>query len=266
MSVSSRTVAKHKRDMAVKQREWLQSKVINSRLASENIALPNVCLSDNKCIFGSDQLNCGMLYYTAGDNVDITINPTHLSIKNQRKSLHWFITMGIKKRVTDHTLSDSVQEQITQIPYSNWLPSDDELNKYNRNLDHHIVQLLVKLPFLSSMGKLIPKYIEHPCISLTQQKSEFQVIDLIDANENASEGMIKVMRELHNTFVPRDNAVPPNIIHSVDFAGDVLTTERAFAAECALRNGLSDFDRLCGLNYRPGGLHILMNLTVVRNS
>ena len=75
--------------------------------------------------------------------------------------------------------------------------------------------------------------------------------------------MIKILTELHDTFVPRTSGNNPDVLDKIEFAGDVLTNERAFAAQCAMSNGTGTHEALSGMNYRPGGLHLLMNLCVV---
>lgn len=47
------------------------------------------------------------------------------------------------------------------------------------------------------------------------------------------------------------------------FEGDVLTNERAYAAQLAMMNGQTDFFRLAGVVHRPEGLHRMMNSLLV---
>ena len=72
--------------------------------------------------------------------------------------------------------------------------------------------------------------------------------------------MIKIMTEFCKVLVHYQTN---GILQTVDFGGDVLTNQREFLAQCAMKNGCSQFERLSGLSHRPGGLHLLMNLTVV---
>lgn len=127
------------------------------------------------------------------------------------------------------------------------------------------MQVLAKSHFVcNNFSRLIPEYIQHPHLDRTKMKLHYHPAHLIDESENSSDGMIKIMQQLHSTFVPRNNDEHPEVLESVDFAGDVLTNKRAFAAQISMRNGSSSFENLSGLNHRPGGLHIIMNLTLVR--
>lgn len=41
-----------------------------------------------------------------GDNIDITRNPSQMSVDRKRQSWHWFLLVALQKRVTDPTLDD----------------------------------------------------------------------------------------------------------------------------------------------------------------
>jgi hypothetical protein len=203
-------------------------------------------------------------YYVAGDNVDITITPTYMTSTKQRKSLHWFISLAVNKRVVNNSLpNDGQQSDIRLLSSSVWLPTSSELTNMTSNFKHHILQVIMKLNFIKKLDCNIPQFISHPYIDLTQKKSKFHVTHLIDANENKGEGMIRILTELHDAYVPRENKDHPNVLDRVDFAGDVLTAERAFSAQCAMSNGFGSHEALSGMNYRSGGLHLVMNLCVV---
>ena len=68
---------------------------------------------------------------------------------------------------------------------------------------------------------------------------------------------------IHDKYVPSTKTDKPHIVEKIDFAGDVLTNERAVGAQNAMLNGDTDYERLSGVNHRPGGLHAVMNLVLV---
>lgn len=200
-------------------------------------------------------------YYAIGDNFDITVSPTYMTATNQRKSYHWFMALGIKKRVSDATLSDDKPLcNIADMSCTSWIPSDNELKVMTSNFSHHVTKVMMRFKFLNRIDITVPDNITHRHMDETSRKSDFCIVDLIDASENKSEGMIRIMKELHELFVSQSNK---QVLQRTEFAGDVLTNERAFASQCAMDNGDGSFDSLGGFNYRPGGLHLIMNLCVV---
>jgi hypothetical protein len=88
-----------------------------------------------------------------------------------------------------------------------------------------------------NFGHILPEYIDHPYMHLTKLKSNFLPAHLINENENTGDGMIRIMQELHNTFVPHTvpNDIMPTVVERIDFAGDVLTCERAFSAQMSMK-------------------------------
>ena len=205
------------------------------------------------------------IYYVAGDNIDLTISPTYMSKENQRKSVHWFLDLLIKKRVHNISLSNSKPKcDILSISAGYWLPTDYEIASHEKHIQYHIARVLLKFRFLSRLfNDIFPQFIEHPYMDTTKLTSEIRVAHLHEANENTSDGMISILQVLHDTFVLRDNQSHPNVLEKTEFAGDVLTTERAFNAQMSMGNGCSSYENLSGLNYRPGGLHTLMNIDMV---
>ena len=94
--------------------------------------------------------------------------------------------------------------------------------------------MLIKFTFISQYEYLIPQHILHPFINKTSQKSDFKVIDLKVANEN----IIKIMKNLHETYIPRREG---KILATTELVGDVLTNERAFSAQVNMMIGDNSF-------------------------
>ena len=108
----------------------------------------------------------------------------------------------------------------------------------------------------------MPKYIEHPYMEKAAMRSTIVNADLIDASENSSEGLIRIMNKIHQDFVPRDRV--GNCAKKIVFGGDVLTNERAYSAQLNVMNGRTSFTRTAGVIHRPEGLHRQMNFTLVQ--
>lgn len=43
-----------------------------------------------------------------GDNIDITRSPSQMSVEHRRKSWHWFLLVGLEKRILNDSLKDDV--------------------------------------------------------------------------------------------------------------------------------------------------------------
>ena len=204
-------------------------------------------------------------FYIAGDNYDMLKSPSIMTSDRQRHSWHWFLIISIQKRIFDNSLPDGFpKDDISKKECSSWLQQESEVESYEDNLDYHTVKILVKyFKFLQPLKKCIPEYIDHPYIKEASKKSTFLNCELLDANENTSEGIINIMKHIHDKYVPSTKTDKPHIVEKIDFAGDVLTNERAVGAQNAMLNGDTDYERLSGVNHRPGGLHAVMNLVLV---
>lgn len=247
--VSKSSIYKNKVQLKEKHEETMRKRMVEFVGAEKNTA----------------DVSSASKFYVAGDNVDLLITPTYITREEQRKSLHWFLLVGVNKRVTDDSLPDATaQADISSISCLKWLPCDDEISAYEQHCYFHVQRVLLKYGICSFLQEHVPEVIEHPYMDKTSLPSEFFVADLLECNENTSEGMIEIMKCLHRLFIRRSDSLHPEVLEHTEFAGDVLTTERAFAAQCDMSNGLSSYERLSGCNYRPGGLHLVMNLTGVR--
>lgn len=96
----------------------------------------------------------------------------------------------------------------------------------------------------------------------TSTKSVFLNSELIDASENSSEGMIKIMQDIHKLGVPYINGQMDKVV----LGGDLITNERAFSAQQAMFNSEVDFQKLLGVIHSPEGLYRQMNFHLVRSN
>ena len=197
-----------------------------------------------------------------GDNLDLMKNPSTMTMKRQRESLHWFLVLAAKRRVICPQLPNSTPKaDIKEVDTIAWMPTPEDLSSYNDNLDYHIVKVLVKyLPFLRKYGSAVPEFISHPHVQETSEKSSVTNCYLIDESENSSDGMIKILKRIDADFVPSYNGAT---CERVVFGGDVLTNERAFSAQQAMQTKRSTTKKVQGFVHRPEGLHRVMNLIQV---
>lgn len=202
-----------------------------------------------------------------GDNLDITITPSKMSLQSQRKSLHWFLVLVKEKKITfdESKVPFHAPVDFPALKAVSWLPSSGQLNSLMSNFKFHVAHVLLHyIPFLQLHITSFPKYIEHLYMDQMRQKSVFLNCDLVDASENSSQGMIKILQRVHQLAVPhvKEN-LEKNVLEKVVFGGDVLTNERAFSAQEAMQNSPSEYESLLGVIHRPEGLHREMNFLLV---
>ena len=204
-------------------------------------------------------------YEVLGDNLDIMINPTVMTKEKQRQSLHWFLLIGKKKTVQCPELpDDGPKADITTLESSSWIPSTQEIESYDANFDFHTAKILTThLSFLLPYSNSVPNYITHPYLDQTSKQNEILNCELMEESENSTQGMIKINRRIHEVFVPKDEK--KKVLERIVFGGDVLTNERAFAAQSNVTNNKSSFSRDTGMVHRPEGLHREMNFVLVKS-
>ena len=219
-------------------------------------------LSDES-ITSPDEQSPHCTYDLVGDNCDVTVKPTYMSSEKQNKSLHWFLNLGVIKRVTDPELPDLAPRQdIKQVENGEFIPNVEDCVSLDENFCFHIAHILVKaVPFLVDFK--IPDVIDHPFLEEMKKKSTFYVLDLLEKNENKSDEIIDILHWIHQNFVPCTEEDHPEALERIVFGGDVLTNERAYSGQMAMMNGRTSYERMGSVIHRPEGLHRLMNLTQV---
>lgn len=200
-----------------------------------------------------------------GDNIDISRNPSQMSVDRRRKSWHWFLLVGLEKRIINDALADDYQlGDICRIDNSVFVPSVEDCSSLEEHFIFHIAHVLVKnVNCLKKYASCLPKFIEHSHIHESSQKSDYAILDILDKSENKSEDMISILQYIHENFIPHTEGDNPVVLSRKVFGGDVLTNERAYSAQLAMLNGSTDFDQLAGVIHRPEGLHRMMNLLLV---
>ena len=195
-----------------------------------------------------------------GDNLDFEKGHSSYSLDKQRDSIHWFLNIGVKRRILAPHLSEkNPRREIDNVNSSEFFPSKKDSDNLQSNFKHHIGQIIVKyLSFLCDFKNCVESPISHPHSEEVSKKSEIMILGLMDKNENKD--MIDIMKELHEKFIPQ---VQGEVAEPITFGGDVLTNERGYAAQLNMMNETNSMGKLAGMNHRPEGLHRVMNLTLV---
>jgi hypothetical protein len=195
-----------------------------------------------------------------GDNVDLTKTPSHLLSDNQRQSLHWFLNVGVKRRIVSDLPDCGPQKDLLKVNNVEFLPNSDDCNQFDDNCVFHIVKVLVKyIECLNDFEDCVPEFIEHPHIDELSKKSEFVLLDLLDKNENKADDMISILQDVHSKYIAHTDQEIPIVLERKVFGGDVLTAERTFGAQRAMMNAKNEYYGLSGVVPRPEGLHRMMN-------
>ena len=116
------------------------------------------------------------------------------------------------------------------LPCSIWLSSFYEIEQFQNNLDYSVPKVLMRFLFMGRFHNIILAFIEQPYIKETKQVPNYQDVRLINESENSGPGMIKITKDIYDIFVSHDSAQHPNVLETIEFAGDELTDERAFSA------------------------------------
>ncbi len=200
-----------------------------------------------------------------GDNFDIAVSPNMMTKSSQRKSWHWFLLISKLVQTMDNTLSNKAPKaDILKMPSSEFLPNAEDCKSLQADEAFYVLSTLVKhVGIFKGFTGVLPRFLKHDHMKTTSQKTTFLDCDLLDENENLSDGIISILQTIHKEFVPHHNTSHPLVAEKVVFEGDVLTCERALSGQQAMQNGKSDFENLKGVYHRPGGLHRIMNFCLV---
>lgn len=142
-----------------------------------------------------------------GDNLNITITPSKITMQIQRKSCHWFLLLVKQKRVEIYDLNipdeDYTKTDISKLPRATWIPNIDSFQSLLESFAFHIAHIILKyVSHLSQVKEQFLKHLQHKHMEQMKQKTLFLNCDLIDASENSSQGMIEILQKVHNIAVP----------------------------------------------------------------
>lgn len=205
LCVSSSAAAKKKTDFIARQTDHnIQKLVISEKIALEQNT-------------GEDKVPSDII----GDNFDIAKSPSHMSKAKQRQSWHWFLLVGLKRRVTNLDLSIEVPvTPISAVENSIFIPSVTDCQSLESSFTHHIMKVMVKyFPCFQKYEPYIPKCIEHPHMQELSTKSDFVILDLLDKSENKNEDMISILEHIHRNYIPHTAEEHPSVIRKKVFGG-----------------------------------------------
>ena len=248
LSVSTTSVSNTKAKFERKQQKHIHSLLVQEKLYLEH--------KSEEVGFSSDII---------GDNLDLNRSPAKMSTERKRKSWHWFLMIGLKRRILNPLLDDETPIcEITELENSRFIPSIEDCTSVEENFLFHIMKVMVKhIDCLKKYEDCVPKHLPHPHTEESSKVSDYAILDLLDKSENKSEDMISILETIHERFIPQTDNL--SVIKNKVFGGDVLTNERAYTAQLAMLNGETESERLTGVIHRPEGLHRMMNLLLVFN-
>lgn len=78
-----------------------------------------------------------------GDNLDITIIPSKMSVQNQKKSLHWFLILVKQKQITFDESKAPFDPPVDFPALStvNWIALSEQFNSLMSNFKFHIANM-----------------------------------------------------------------------------------------------------------------------------
>ncbi|XP_021373030.1 uncharacterized protein LOC110463019 isoform X2 [Mizuhopecten yessoensis] len=261
--VSTSAVSKMKKELQEHQRKHIEDLLIKEKNALESKNMEPASQTDRGEKPQDETMKRNKSCDIIGDNVDISRSPSKMTKDKRRQSWHWFLLVGVEKRVLNPDLADiAPTADISLLENSKFIPSLEECHSLEERFIFHIMRVLVKyVNCLKKYECCVPKYLQHPFLKETSQKSDFAILDLLDKSENKTEDMISILENIHDRYIPHD--AENSVIKKKVFGGDVLTNERAYWAQLAMLNSQSDFEKLAGVVHRPEGLHRMMNLLLL---
>lgn len=101
-----------------------------------------------------------------GDNLNITITPSKITMQIQRKSCHWFLLLVKQKRVEIYDLNipdeDYTKTDISKLPRATWIPNIDSFQSLLESFAFHIAHIILKYDsHLSQVKEQFPKHLQH---------------------------------------------------------------------------------------------------------
>ena len=137
-----------------------------------------------------------------GDNLDILKSTSSMTKENQRKSLHWFLLVGLQRRVLGPDMTDEKPtHDILSLPNQSFLPSAEEVKLLERNMNHHILKVITKhVECLKPFAHCVPTHICHHFIEQTSKQSSHFILDLLDKNEDVHDDIISILEHIHQSI------------------------------------------------------------------
>ncbi|KAK6168270.1 hypothetical protein SNE40_022131 [Patella caerulea] len=229
---------------------------INKKLSDwENFLDSEISILKQSWENGSD-----IKYQLVGDNWDKNILPSYRTSQQQTVSLHLFNLIAVVDRVIpqpDSFVTKAIKTA-EEIELTQYIPSVEEQNQLMTEFTFlYATSIIENHPQLNKHFKNVyPVHLDHSCSQYAGTKTCQYPLGLYDCNENKTQEVIRLMKELTNKYVPTKDG---EIIEPIFFGGDRLTDERIQCAQTAMSNASSAKERLEGFISKIEDFHRLMN-------
>ncbi|KAK3108646.1 hypothetical protein FSP39_012456 [Pinctada imbricata] len=194
-------------------------------------------------------------YQLVGDNWDMDILPSYRTTDRRTQSLHLFQIYAIVDRYTptNPIKSCGFDDNIT------YIPSISEQKILLNELTFLFATSIIRnIPQIAQhLQNVYPQHIQHKHSHYAAMKTKQYPLGLFDTNENKTDEMIRLLKDLTDRYVPLDN---DNVADAVFFGGDRLTDERVQCAQVATKDSSTSKGRLEGFISKSEDFHRLMNL------
>ena len=117
-----------------------------------------------------------------GDNFNKKINPRHMTVDHQVKSLQYFHSFAAKNRIPTNHLDDTRSRgDIADLPVSAFLPTPADCTVLHSNYIILVSRIIVKhIPyFFSPFKKVVPMNIQHQYSKEMEKASEVVCIIIV---------------------------------------------------------------------------------------
>ena len=113
-------------------------------------------------------------YYFIGDNVDMRTSVRQMTLRNQAKDQHMYQMCAYQNRVSGNSLDNSHPKgNVKTVPFDTFVPSDMDINYLVGDMSFIVAHEWCKfVPFLEPFQTVLPKYIDHPFLRETRQKTK----------------------------------------------------------------------------------------------
>ena len=109
-----------------------------------------------------------------GDNFNKKVNPRHMTVDHQAKSLQYFHSFAAKNRIPTNHLDDTRSRgDIADLPISAFLPTPADCSVLRSNYIILVSRIIVKhIPYFTPFKKVVPMNIQHQYSKEMEKVSE----------------------------------------------------------------------------------------------
>ena len=194
-----------------------------------------------------------------GDNVDKSIGVRDIRSDHHKEMKHMYSLIAVKARVQPPSPDEHfVPLPIEALEHSTFLPTSSELEEIKRNMEVLVSRILCEyIAAFNSLAKSVTAHIPHKYSTEMAVKSDVVVMDVLHKNENTSNDMIAIMREMASYLTPSFELTALS-------GGDHLTCERQQGSKRHVMCSNTREGRLEQLEPCCEDWHCLMNFFMVK--